>query len=62
MTGFVCQSAPAEAIFEPGSACGSPYAPLELFEALILHPDSFAMSHSADSKSLDEMPACDIKV
>jgi hypothetical protein len=30
----VCQSAPALAIFEPGSACGIPYAPELGFEAL----------------------------
>ena len=27
VAGLVCQSAPALAILDPGSACGSPYAP-----------------------------------
>src|SRR3954471_2622604 len=30
VAGLVCQSEPALAIFEPGSACGMPYAPLGL--------------------------------
>jgi len=33
VAGLVCQSAPALAIFEPGSACGMPYAPEYGFSA-----------------------------
>src|SRR5205809_2117414 len=50
VAGFVCQSAPALAILEPGSACGIPYAPevglvaegfqpLSAFHRLCRHPN-----------------------
>src|SRR5215470_11048038 len=38
VAGFVCQSAPADAIFEPGSACGMPYAPELGFSASYIQP------------------------
>src|SRR5215510_2606549 len=43
---FVRQSAPADAIFEPGSDCGMPYAPEDAFWALTRQPDSLVQSLS----------------
>ena len=40
VTAFVAQSLPTAAIFDPGSACGMPYAPLDGLAAFTLHPDS----------------------
>jgi len=53
VAGFVCQTGPALAIFEPGSASGIPYAPgygllacgfqlLSAFHRLCRHPDWLA--------------------
>lgn len=40
VAGFVCQSEPATAIFDPGNACGIPYAPDDELLAVVRHPDS----------------------
>jgi hypothetical protein len=40
VAGFVAQSDPATAIFDPGNACGIPYAPDDGLEAKWFHPDS----------------------
>ena len=47
MAGLVSQSLPALAIFQPGSACGMPYAPDDGLVALQLHPDSASKRHAA---------------
>jgi hypothetical protein len=45
VSGLVFQSAPADAILLPGSACGMPYAPLGL-AALAFQPLSLSQSFS----------------
>src|SRR5271165_4878911 len=51
----VCQSGPALAILEPGSACGMPYAPSG-FAAVTLQPLSWAHSGSRQENWLDDQP------
>ena len=54
MAGFVCQSGPALAIFDPGMACGMPKAPLGLaaagFQPLSLVHRSFRQPNSLDDQ------------
>jgi len=47
---LVCQSDPAVAIFDPGSACGMPYAPLAL-AALTRQPLSLVQMLSRQPNS-----------
>ena len=46
VTGLLSQSAPAEAILEPGSACGMPCAPEDGLSALALQSLSRVQSES----------------
>src|SRR5260370_34670489 len=56
VAGLVCQSGPALAIREPGSACGMPYAPEPALYAVTLQPLSCAHSGSRQENWLDDQP------
>src|SRR5580693_7472978 len=53
---LVCQSGPALAIREPGSACGMPSAPDPGWAAVTLQPLSCSHSGSRQENWLDDQP------
>src|ERR1700712_5797167 len=60
VSALLSQFGPAEAIFEPGSACGMPYAEEDGFAACTFQPDSCDQMLSRQPNSEEDMPNCGI--